>query len=131
MTTYDLLLLLAVCLKKSLCTKREGPIFLGDKSAAFDSINYLLIEIALKRIRVDPKFIATYMHMLRNLESRVITGYCHFESFLCSIEVAQGGVESTLIGNLAYDIGLARLKKENTPFLAKVFSYLPALLMHE
>jgi Reverse transcriptase (RNA-dependent DNA polymerase) len=84
--------------------------FLEDKSAAFDSIKYSHIEVALKRIGVDPKFIATYMQMLKNRESRAKTAYGLSNTFKYSKGVPQGGVGSPLIWNLAYDIGLARLK---------------------
>jgi Reverse transcriptase (RNA-dependent DNA polymerase) len=99
-STYDSLLPLAVFIEESHCTKREGHLFLEDKSAAFDSITYAHIEIALKRIGVDTKFIKTYMNMLRRRESRVITAYGLSQPFKYGRGVPQGGVESPLIWNL-------------------------------
>jgi Reverse transcriptase (RNA-dependent DNA polymerase) len=112
-------------------TKRERHLFLEDKSAAFDSITYAHIEIALKHIGVDTKFIKTYMNMLRKRGSRVITAYGLSQPFKYGRGVPQGGVESPLIWNLAYDIGLARLKKENSPFKSVVFAPSAAPKMQE
>jgi Reverse transcriptase (RNA-dependent DNA polymerase) len=112
-STYDSLLPLAVFIKESHRTKREGHLFFDDESATFDLITYAHIEITLKRIGLDTKFVRTYMNMLGRRESRVITAYGLTQPFKYSRGVPQGGVKSPLIWNLAYDIGLARLKKEN------------------
>jgi Reverse transcriptase (RNA-dependent DNA polymerase) len=121
-STYDSLLPLAVFIKESHRTKREGHLFLEEKSAAFDSITYAHIKIGLKRIGVDTKFIKTYMNMRRRRESRVITAYGLSQPFKYGRGVPRGGVESPLIWNFAYDIGLAGLKKENWPFKSVVLS---------
>jgi hypothetical protein len=108
------LLLLAVFLKEMHYTKPEKHFFLEDKSAAFDLIKYWHIDFALKRIRVDQKYIATCMYMLRNHQRQVITAYGPSDLFNCSKRVGQGGVKSHLIWNLVYDIGLTRPQKNTS-----------------
>jgi hypothetical protein len=62
------------------------------------------------------------MNMLCRRESRVITAYGLSEPFKYGRGLPQGAVESPLIWNLAYDIGLARLKKENSPFKSVILA---------
>jgi Reverse transcriptase (RNA-dependent DNA polymerase) len=71
------------------------------------------------------------MNMLRRRESQVITAYGLSQPFKYGRGVPQGGVESPLIWNLAYDISLARLKKENSPFKSVVFAPSVAPKMQE
>jgi Reverse transcriptase (RNA-dependent DNA polymerase) len=116
------LLPLAVFFKESHCTKRKGHLFLKGKSAAFHSITNALIKIALRRIRVDSKFIRTYVNMLGRRESNIITAYGPSQPFKYVKGVPQDGVESPLKGNFAYYIGPARLKKENSPSISAIFT---------
>jgi hypothetical protein len=98
--------------------------FLEDKRAGFDSMKYEHINLFLSCIGVPPKIIKTYMHLLAYRQSQVVTAYGPSKKFRPQRGAPEGGVESPLIWLTCYDICLARLRKENSPFSSSIYPML-------
>jgi Reverse transcriptase (RNA-dependent DNA polymerase) len=120
-STHYSLLPLNVFLTEIRRTGKPGHFFLEDKSAAFDSITFEHIYIALKRIGIPKKIPQVYHNILTNRECRVFTAYSLSDSFKPTKDVPQGGVESPLVWILCYDICLTRIKNEGKCFTSSVF----------
>jgi Reverse transcriptase (RNA-dependent DNA polymerase) len=111
-STHDSLLPLNVFINETKRTSKKGHLFLEDKSAAFDSITFERIGLALKRIGEPIGFVNLYILMINSRSCSVLTGYGLSPAFAQTRGVPQGGVESPLIWILCYDICLARLRLE-------------------
>jgi Reverse transcriptase (RNA-dependent DNA polymerase) len=124
-STFDSLLPLSVFLIETKRTKREGHIFLEDKSAAFDSISYSHIRHALKRIGTPLKVIDLYLKFATQRKLAAITSYGLTPNFTPDQGIPQGGVESPLIWFISYDICLTQIKNELYTFTSHIIPCLP------
>jgi Reverse transcriptase (RNA-dependent DNA polymerase) len=123
--TFDSLLPLSVFLKETKGTKREGHIFLEDKSAAFNSISYSHIRHALKRIGTPQNVIDLYLKFATQRKLAAITSYRITPTFTPDRGIPQGGVESPLIWLILYDICLTKIKNESYGFTSHIILCLP------
>lgn len=112
---------LTAAISESRTTGRDLLILLEDKSAAFDSISFSLLECALRRVGVPAPFIRLYVESIlprRRLFLDSAFGTCN--SVVPARGVPQGGVESPLFFIICYDIGLCIIRDETKPFAACV-----------
>jgi Reverse transcriptase (RNA-dependent DNA polymerase) len=124
-STFDSLLPLSVFLNERKRTKREGNVFLEDKSAAFDSTSYSQICHALKRIGTPQNVIDLYLKFATQRKLAATTSYGLTPTFTPDRGIPQGGVESLLIWLISYDICLSKVRNKLCGFTSHTIPCLP------
>jgi hypothetical protein len=94
-------------------TKKPLYIFAENKSAAYDSVEFDLLKLSLKRLGLPDEFISLYFEgTLEKREVRIIKSFCLTRTIKMSRGVPQEGIECPLFWNTFYDPLLCRLRDE-------------------
>jgi ribonuclease HI len=113
-STFASTLSLSLTLQDAKTRKKELHIYLEDKSSAYDSITYELLEAAMIRHGIPSNFVQFYMkeYILRR-QLFVCTPVGNTQVFNPARGIPQGGVECPFLWILVYDPVICKIRKLN------------------